>query len=310
MGKRDPETETGRLPATGAPAVGPDPFRSDLHWPALSQAVDRDVLPRLLEAHRLPAGNHAGIGIGDGREACCSPAEVERLTQASIDGPDAAALAVALDVQTRHGCAERLMTGLLQPAARLLGQWWEGDRCSFADVTIGMGRLRFVMGQLSALDAPADAAGGLRGRCLASLVPGERHSFGLAMLVDMLERDGWSVDRVYAPTVAGLAAAVRAEPFDLVCLSAGSEQAVARLPGLIQTLRRASARPGLRIMAGGPVFARGAANARSIGADAGAGDAHEAVRIARSLLTDDENIAPTAGEVRTSTYNGDLSTQR
>jgi methanogenic corrinoid protein MtbC1 len=242
--------------------------------------------------------------------SCCSPAEIERLTRAAIDGPDAEAVSLAMAIQGNATCIGQLMTSLLQPAARLLGEWWEQDRCSFADVTIGMGRLRVVMGQLSAHGAPAETAGGLRGRCLASLVPGERHSFGLAMLVDMLERDGWSVERVYAPTVAGLVGAVRAEPFDLVCLSAGSEQAVARLPGLIQAIRRASARPGLRIMAGGPAFARGVASATVAGADAGAVDAHDAIRTARAFADNGENIAPAAGEVRISTYNGDLATQR
>ena len=61
------------------------------------------------------------------------------------------------------------MVDLLAPAARLLGEYWEDDRCDFVDVTMGLWRLQEVVHEIAAR-APADRAAGGR-RALARCSP-------------------------------------------------------------------------------------------------------------------------------------------
>ena len=44
---------------------------------------------------------------------------------------------------------ELLFLRLLAPAARRLGELWEGDLCTFTDVTIGLSHLQQVLRELS-----------------------------------------------------------------------------------------------------------------------------------------------------------------
>jgi methanogenic corrinoid protein MtbC1 len=300
MAKRDLDHDGGPARRAERHGSGPsvDPFLLDLRLPAIAGAVSADILPRLLASHRIDSGIPVRQQAADSR----FPAEeVEALALLAIDSTEQACQAALLESMTAGATAEELLLHLIQPAARLLGHWWETDRCSFADVTIATGRLRGLVGHIAGSRAAAEPAGVL-GRCLASVSPGDTHSLGIAIVADMLEQDGWLVDRTYGATTEGLVQAVASEPFDLVCLSAGSESGLARLPGLIQSMRRASCRFDIKIMAGGPAFQGRPELPGQLGADAGATDAFEAVRLARRLQSGSGSMTPPSGEVSKSTY--------
>jgi MerR family transcriptional regulator, light-induced transcriptional regulator len=212
----------------------------------------------------------------------------EALARAVVALPFDAALAIVLECRRRGYGVDDVLLGLLQPAARILGRWWEEDCCSFADVTMGTGTLHRLMAQLSAMRDPAETRpAALPGRCLAASVPGEAHGFGLAMLAELLEQDGWSVERLAGATRAGLVRAVCEEPFDLVCLSAATQEALDRLPALVRLLRNQSCNSGIRILAGGPALLGRGDLARALGADGGGGDGPETVATARLLAPAD-----------------------
>jgi MerR family transcriptional regulator, light-induced transcriptional regulator len=227
---------------------------------------------------------HAGAGAAG---AAISAQAAEALARAVVALPPDAGLAIVLECRRQGYGVDDILLGLLQPAARILGRWWETDHCSFADVTVGTGGLQRLMARLSAMREQPPERLACPGRCLAASVPGEAHGFGLAMLAELLEQDGWSVEKPVGATRAALARAVAEEPFDLVCLSASTSGALDRLPGLIQLLRRESCNGGVRIMAGGPALLGRPDLVRALGADDGGGDGPETVAAARLTFPGD-----------------------
>ena len=90
---------------------------------------------------------------------------------------------------------------------------------------------------------------------LLACPPQERHEIGLRMLSDRFELAGWNVTNLGAdtplPEIIAAAVATRA---DLVALSVSTVYERVELRCFIDSLR--SGLPGVRIVAGGPAFAR------------------------------------------------------
>ncbi len=98
--------------------------------------------------------------------------------------------------------AEAVITEVLSATARHLGVMWEQDRCTFVDVTLGLSRLQ----QLLRIYGPAfEAEPALQGsgrRLLLAVVPGEQHTFGLAIVEEFFRRAGWHVQSEFLPSKA------------------------------------------------------------------------------------------------------------
>ena len=99
--------------------------------------------------------------------------------------------------------AEDIVTQVLTRAARLLGQRWLHDRASFADVTIGVGRMQLALRKLSGGRAPLTGAG-RSAPILMVAPPGEDHTFGLLVAADILRRRGACVEVSVQETAADL----------------------------------------------------------------------------------------------------------
>lgn len=245
---------------------------SGVSWlrPGVARALEGQVIPRLLARHRIdapPPGGQlgarwlAGLSLAD--DDGLLPAAVERL-------------------QRQGQSVEDLQLDWLGPAAAELGRLWESDECSFADVTVGVVRLQCCarrLGRASPLLLAPDALP-TAPRALLAPVPGEQHGFGLALVADAFRRAGWDVTQ--APVGLSPVAAVAAQAYDLVGLSVGTTSRGAGVPALCADLRRASRRPGLGVLLGGPLFAVPGlpVTAAPWGADAVALDARSAVALA------------------------------
>jgi len=122
--------------------------------------------------------------------------EVSTITQTASD-EDACADHVAqlrLDGITHA----ELTSAYFAEAARMLGTWWEDDRISFFQTTMGTGRL---IGLLRALqpEQPRIFAGHGR-HALFATVPDAGHTIGIAIAADLFRRDGWDIDVRMGPT--------------------------------------------------------------------------------------------------------------
>ncbi len=249
----------------------------------LVRTMQEEVIPRLLRA-RLAA---APASVA---EAAPAPAlapvqeQVSRLVGLVLEGGQAEPAAYVETLRQAGAPVESLLLDLLTPAARLLGEMWEDDTCSFSDVTRGMLRLgqiqRLLDRAFSGDVVPAASAP----RALLVQMPGEQHGFGLAMVTQFFRRAGWNVRQEPVVTSAGLQDLVRTQAFGLVGISLSCSSNMAGLEAEIRAIRRHSRNAAVAIMVGGPPFIAHPQLAAMVGADATAADGKDAVRQAESLV--------------------------
>lgn len=244
----------------------------------LVDAIERDIIPRLVRAHAqtTEAANKPVVAPG--------AAEVAAFTAAVMARDDGAIQAQMAALRERGVSVESLYVDLLAPAARHLGELWDDDRCHFADVTVGLGRLQQIMRGLSAafgtdIDPPAGGR-----RALLMPAPGDQHTFGLSMVAEFFARAGWEVVGVMDPMSASLQDRVKNEWFDLVGISAGSTSRVDDMVACIAAVRRHSHNRAIAVIVGGPLFVVHPELVEQMGADGVATDGRQAPLLAERLL--------------------------
>lgn len=276
---RGTERHFGREPAR--PEVFKDfQRRVDVEYArSLSRLIESEIIPRLLVAHS--SGPHAAPDAvqNDSIEA----AEVEAFAPLALQVEADELLAHVDGLIARGVSLDTLMVDLLAPAARLLGQFWEDDRCDFVDVTMGLWRLQEVVHEVSAR-APIAVHGGPERCALFASMPGDQHSFGTVVIDELFGRNGWMTDRLSEATTADLVERVGDQWFDLIGLTISCDYHIATLSSMIEALRDASRNPRVCVMVGGRVFVDNAALAAQVGADGTAPDARVAVRVAGDLV--------------------------
>lgn len=242
----------------------------------LARTIETEIIPRLLLAHREESTEDAGKPMRPGH------AETAELASAAM-ADEGGAASCYIDAMLARGISrEDVLLNLLAPAARLLGDMWREDLCTFADVTIGLSRLQAVVRGISEQDEVASDSVG--GRILLAPVPGDQHTFGVSILEGFFRRAGWDVEEGIGFTGRELAALVGSMHFDIVGLSLSCEVLFDRTAPLIRMLRKASLNPSLLVMVGGRLFVDDPARSTEAGADLVAFDATDALRRARSCL--------------------------
>lgn len=241
----------------------------------LVRTIEAEIIPRLMLAHRSPGsagargGSESTIVIGDGDIAVFAEMIVYR--------PLSVARAYLDQLRERGLTAEAIITTILSSTARHLGVLWEQDRCSFVDVTVGLSRLQ----QLLRVYGPDFELGPVperdKGRMLLAVVPGEQHTFGLAVVEEFFRRAGWQVQSEFLPSRSILLAHVRDSWFDVVGLSASGEVAAAGVSAIVEEVRATALNRNVCIILGGNLFSAHPELARSLGADLGVRDAADAV---------------------------------
>ena len=234
----------------------------------LARTLRSGVIPRLVEAQR-PATPE-------------SLPDPERLAHAALsDAPDAASDLVTGWFSTGTKFDVLCLDGLA-PAARRLGEMWDDDRCDFAQVTLGTQHLARALRALCERD-PAHPAPGCP-RALFVSVPGEQHSLGSTMLVEIFRRSGWDAEGGAPRTMAQLAHAVRTHAYDVAGLSAGCSACIGTVATGVRSIRAASSVRTIGVIVGGRLFADDPSLAQAVGADGTARDAREALGLAGALV--------------------------
>ncbi len=260
--------------------VAPPPeLRDDL-----ARTIETEIIPRLMLAHRTAVAARPAPKTPDLTPIIVTDEDIARFAEMIVHRPVAAARAHLDALRAGGMSAEAVITEVLSATARHLGVMWEQDRCTFVDVTLGLSRLQ----QLLRIYGPAfEAEPALQGsgrRLLLAVVPGEQHTFGLAIVEEFFRRAGWHVQSEFLPSKAILLEQVRTEWFDAVGLSASGEVASVSVGEVVKAVRENALNRGVRIMLGGNLFAGEPELAASLGADFGARDAAEAVDRIEGLL--------------------------
>jgi methanogenic corrinoid protein MtbC1 len=247
---------------------------------ALAQLIEGEIIPRLLMAHQA-GGRSEVIPMTTG---VIAPSELSRFAR-QVMTDDLSTLIDHVDLLMRRGVAvETIYFDLLSPTAKLLGDMWEEDACTFNDVTIGLCRLQQIVYEFA--DRVHLGTGGGDGRtALFSLTPGDQHSFGLVLVVEFFRRAGWRTVCMTDATAEDLAETVRRDYFDLIGFSMADHNWLDSLQPVITNLRSVSRNAGVRVIVGGKAFSDDPSRVAFVGADETAEDAREAVKTAERLVT-------------------------
>ena len=182
---------------------------------------------------------------------------------------------------------ERIYLDLLAPAARRMGEYWESDQRSFADVTIGLCRLHEVLRHNGL--GPADhfpEHSSKRPTILLSTACADQHVFGVLMVAEFFRKAGWAVTCEPGAETLELVRIVSEQTFDVIGLSVARSHELKDIRSAIKQLRDASQNRDTKIILGGPLIDRDVSIVHQLDADAFTTDASEAPDTARQLLAD------------------------
>jgi len=250
-------------------------------WSArLGATIESEILPRLLSAHRGESGLVPARDI--------NPDDVAAFVGLIISDDLEQAQAVADRVIVHYGGRQALLTNLLTPASRLLGEMWEQDLCDFVEVSLGIGRLQTLLGEMSQAEAPvAD----LRRRALLISTQKDQHVFGLDIVASFLRSSGWDtiIEKGMGQDHNAETAATHWLAVAGVTMSREANfDSVARV---IVAVRRASMNPSISVMVGGVAFIGRPDLVLRVGADAAANDGPGAALLAQRLYLR-QSVAP------------------
>lgn len=168
---------------------------------------------------------------------------------------------------------------VLTPALHSIGDRWAGGEIDVAVEHRASGIASRLIGRLG---SRCVRRGRARGSVVLGSPAGERHSLVVAMLADLLRLEGWSVSDLGADTPASSFVLAARSLDDLVAIGISVTNRES-LPSAVDTcslLRMAEI--AVPVVLGGQAV-DGEAHARSLGADAFAGDAASMVRLLEQL---------------------------
>lgn len=268
-------------PATGLrPDAKPANAKGGRPDASLARLIEAEIIPRLMLAHQdppvAPSALRPDFSVGD----------------TDVDG--FAGLMIRLDLSTATGlidaaiargaALEAIFLDLFARTARRLGEMWLDDRCSFADVTIGLCGLQKLLRGYGPLHEAMGSRAEVQGLALFAPVPGEQHTFGIMMLESFFRQAGWDVVGLPQASVNEMVATVSRRHFDMVGLSVSCESQLGLLTSLIKTVRSKSRNKAIVVMAGGRVFNDDPALVHAVGADITASDGRQAVVATQHVL--------------------------
>lgn len=198
---------------------------------------------------------------------------------AAVAGRDASAFEALKPELKRARISPALLADVYIPeVARRLGEAWEADCVTFADVTMGVARLQAILREIGNAWA-ADATGPTDGPTLLIVLPsGEQHTLGAMVLAGRLRRSGISVCLRIAPNSADLAHLAAQRRFDGALISIACQDKLDVCSKLVKTLKEATG-GALRVAVGGAILDLGEDVLKSTGADAATNDIDLALRI-------------------------------
>lgn len=179
-----------------------------------------------------------------------TPEEINQLAEALINDDEDAGLTFIQRLYASGTRLEDVYLAYLAAAARLLGSWWEEDRVSFVDVTIGTSRIYGILRVLDDLTVTPKINPAKRALFIAT--PDETHTLGIKMAADLFKQKGWDIDLLLGHSQEEALAKIKSAELRFVGLSAAGEHSVAELAKLVVSIR--IHRPDMFILISGPTL--------------------------------------------------------
>lgn len=248
-----------------------DRSRSEEIVAGVTRAIEADIVPRLVLAHRsIPA-------IVPVEHAHLPSTDVAKFADMILSQDMTAACAAIQALREQGKPLDMIYIDLLAPTAAHLRDLWNQDLCDFADVTLALWRLQQVLREFSTEFRCEGAQAETGMRALLVPAPGEKNElgyvmFGLVMLSEFFRRDGWDAWIESDSSSSEFSGIVRSQWFDVVELLVSGDKKMDALAERIRKIRRESPNRGLGVMVCGPAFVEHPELVLLVGADVAASD--------------------------------------
>ena len=171
---------------------------------------------------------------------------------------------------------------VFQPVQREMGRLWQTNEVTVAQEHYCTAATQLIMGQLYQYLPMAPRNGK---RLVVTCMGGELHEVGARMVADFLEMAGWDSYFLGANTPsASILAAIAERKADILALSVTIHYNVEVARKLLSEIRHSPDASGLKVLVGGRPFLVAPNLWSTMGADAFATDAEQAVATAARLI--------------------------
>jgi len=258
-----------RLRAEAQTAGNPTEFRTADILHGLTRAIEADIVPRLVLAHRtIP------VVVEPDKPP---PNEVGQFAEMILAADLDSACAHIQALRDQGKPLEEIYIELLGPAAAHLRNLWSADLCDFADVTLALWRLQQVVREFSTAFRSEGENHETGLRALLVPAPGEKNElgyvmFGLVMLAEFFRRDGWDAWLEPDTSSKEFRGIIRGQWFDVVELIVSGDKKMDALAERIRMIRRESPNRSIGVMVCGPAFVEHPELVLLVGADEMAND--------------------------------------
>ncbi|WP_086607863.1 BLUF domain-containing protein [Erythrobacter donghaensis] len=195
---------------------------------------------------------------------------LSRLVELALNTDDLAINTMIAGFAEQGWTSAAILSLLIEPAARALGDAWLNDDCSELDLTIGLSMLQLA-GHAVRYSPCSQSIRNSRYRILLATAPGEKHMLGTALLADQFLAAGWQVDMAFPESEEALTNQLNAQHPDAVDIGLSDamprQHTIDQLRSTIEHSRMVVSEHPTVISVGGRLFAEATATALSVGAD-------------------------------------------
>lgn len=259
------------------------PDKLDALWSSIIQDPRHDHI-EVLSEHMVPSRVfpdwdlllHSRLdetqpsAIADRKAPPAVASHIRSLVGFALNGDDVRINGFIASLEDEGWTSDAIITLLIEPSARALGDAWLADSCSELDLTIGLSMLQLAGHAVRHHVGERSIRNG-RYSILLATAPGERHMLGSTILADQFTAAGWRVDMAFPDTDEALAKQLSALHHDAVDIGLSEamprHHALPRLRATVDHTRLAVPDYPTVISVGGRLFTEAAATAGSVGAD-------------------------------------------
>lgn len=152
-------------------------------------------------------------------------------------------------------------------AARLLGDMWLSDDCSFAEVTIGSSLIHQLVVHNAARLERAFSNDATIGSILIAPLSKETHILGVSLMETVYSAANWHAEAILSSNSSSILNAVKNQRFDVIAISLSDRKRTEECKLLLTKIRDASLNNDIIIAVGGHVFDQNPQIVQEVGAD-------------------------------------------
>jgi MerR family transcriptional regulator, light-induced transcriptional regulator len=207
---------------------------------------------------------------------------IDALCDALVSHDEAAGADLVRSARLAGMTADMLYHAYIAEAARRLGQRWEHDEATAAQVILAAGRIYAILRELRTVFLAESLVAPPGAEAVIASVPGEVHGIGATIAADTLRRKGWDITLLLGHSHSAAVEEIARRNPTMVGLSLSQAAMTFAAARLIVALRVRC--PQVWVLVGGPVVTDDPDVAHIVDADVGARSVEEGVALMEGHL--------------------------